>query len=242
MNGFRIWALAVVLYGAFWLWYVGLPRPLTREEIDAHLATVAASGIDATPEQLATVRAFLEADDGHEFFMLNLVRVNPGPVVAPGSSEASDARAVLEGYTRHFMPALFVRAGHPAFFGRAAGGYVEQWNVAPDPGWSFGAAIRYRSRRDMIELVTDARFANAHEFKAAAIATTFAFPTSPGFVMVGPRIWVGLALALVAALAQLASGRSYGMGEMRSMQENSAHIGSHGSGRNHDGDDDRTHL
>ena len=206
MNGVWIWAGALLLYGAFWLWYVGLPRPLTREEIDAHLATIAASGIEATPEQLARLRRFLEADDGREFFMLNLVRVNPGPVVAPGSTEPNDARKVLEGYTRHFMPALFRRGGHPAFFGRAAGGYVEEWNVAPDPGWSFGAAIRYRSRRDMIELVTDPRFADAHAFKAAAIATTFAFPTAPGFVILGPKIWVGLVLALLAALAQLLLG------------------------------------
>ena len=198
-----IWALAVIAYGGFWFWYVGLPRPLTRSEIDAHMATVKTAGMDVTPGQLATLRAFLEADDGREFFMLNLVRVNQGPVLAPGATEMSDARKVLDGYTRHFMPALFRRAGHPAFFGRAAGGYVEQWNVAPDPGWTFGAAIRYRSRRDMIELVVDPRFANAHAFKAAAIATTFAFPTSPGFVMVGPKIWVGLALALLAALGQL---------------------------------------
>jgi hypothetical protein len=206
MSGLWIWIAAIVLYGAFWLWYVGLPRPLTHAEIDAHMASVVASGIDATPEQRATLRAFLEADDGHEFFMLNLVRINQGPVLAPGATEPSAARTVLDGYTRHFMPALFRRAGHPAFFGRAAGGYLEQWNVAPDPGWSFGAAIRYRSRRDMIELVVDSRFANAHAFKAAAIATTFAFPTSPGFVMLGPKIWVGLVLALVAALAQLALG------------------------------------
>jgi hypothetical protein len=206
MSGLWIWIAALSFYGVFWFWYVGMPRPLTRSEIDAHMATVATSGIDVTPDQRAMLRRFLEADDGREFFMLNLVRINQGPVVAPGAPSPSDARTVLDGYTRHFMPALFRRAGHPAFFGRAAGGYLEQWNVAPDPGWSFGAAIRYRSRRDMIELVVDPRFANAHDFKAAAIATTFAFPTSPGFVMIGPKIWVGLVLALLAALAQLALG------------------------------------
>jgi hypothetical protein len=210
MSGLWIWIAALSFYGVFWVWYVGMPRPLTRAEIDAHMMTVAASGIDVAPEQLATLRSFLEADDGREFFMLNLVRINQGPVVAPGATEPSNARAVLDGYTRHFMPALFRRAGHPAFFGRAAGGYLEQWNVAPDPGWSFGAAIRYRSRRDMIELVVDPRFANAHDFKAAAIATTFAFPTSPGFVMVGPKIWVGLVFALLAAFAQLALGAGGG--------------------------------
>jgi hypothetical protein len=204
VSGVWIWAGAIVLYGVFWLWYVGVPRPLTPAEIEAHLATVAGSGIDPTPEQIATLRKFLEADDGREFFMLNLVQIKPGPVTPPGGGEPSDARTVMEGYTRHFMPALFRRAGHPAFFGRAAASYLEQWNVPPDPGWTFGAAIRYRSRRDMIELVVDPRFANAHAFKEAAIASTYAFPTAPAFVMIGPKIWVGLVLALLAALGQLA--------------------------------------
>jgi hypothetical protein len=201
-----IWVGALLLYGAFWLWYVGIPRPLTPAEIDAHLATIAGSKLTIQPEQLARLRAFLETDDGGEFFMLNLVRVNEGKVIGPGSAEPRPAREVLDGYSRHFMPALFRRGGHPAFFGRAAAGYLEEWNVAPDPGWSFGAAIRYRSRRDMIELVIDPRFADAHLFKTAGIATTFAFPTAPAFVVVGPKIWVGLALALAAALLQIGLG------------------------------------
>ena len=205
-----VWAGALLLYGTFWLWYVGIPRPLTPAEIDAHLASVAASTLEIAPEQLATMRAFLEADDGGEFFMLNLVRLQPGKVLAPGSLEPRTAREVLDGYTNHFMPALFRRAGHPAYFGRAAAGYLEHWGVEADPGWSFGAAIRYRSRRDMIELVTDPRFSDAHLYKTAGIATTLAFPTTPGFVVVGPKIWVGLALALLAALAHI------GLGALRS--------------------------
>lgn len=207
MSALWIWAAALAGYLAFHVWYVGVRGPLTPEEIEAHVARLAASPMAPAPERLALLRAFLEADDGREFFMLNLVRVRREPVTAPGASAPAPARQVLDGYTRHFMPALFRRAGHPAFFGRAAGGYLEQWGVAPDPGWSFGAAIRYRSRRDMIELVNDPRFADAHAFKRAAIEQTFAFPTAPGMVVVGPRVWVGLALALVAALAQLALGR-----------------------------------
>jgi len=201
-----LWGAALFLYGGFWLWYVGIPRPLSAAEIDTHLAIVASSKLPVSQEQQKSMRAFLEADDGAEFFMQNLVRLHPGPVIAPGGSKPEKAREVLDGYTRHFMRALFRRAGHPAFFGRAAAGYLEQWNVEPDPGWSFGAAIRYRSRRDLIELVTDPRFAGAHAFKQAAIAKTFAFPTSPGLVVVGPRIWVGLVLALAAALMQIGLG------------------------------------
>lgn len=60
----------------------------------------------------------------------------------------------------------------------------------------------------MIELVLDPRFADSHLYKTAAIASTFAFPTAPGFVMVGPKVWVALALSLLAALAHLAFGRA----------------------------------
>jgi len=66
--------------------------------------------------------------------------------------------------------------------------------------------IRYRSRRDMIELVADPAFAPAHEFKIAAMSHTLAFPLAPGFTVLGPRVWLALLLALLAALGQLALG------------------------------------
>jgi hypothetical protein len=128
-----IWGVALLLYGGFWLWYVGIPRPLTTEEIDAHLAVIAAADLPVGPEQLVQMRAFLEADDGGEFFMLNLVKVSRDKVMAPGATEPQDARTVLEGYTGHFMPALMRRAGHPAYFGRAAAGYLEQGASNPIP-------------------------------------------------------------------------------------------------------------
>jgi hypothetical protein len=65
--------------------------------------------------------------------------------------------------------------------------------------------VRYRSRRDMMELATNPRFLDAHPFKAAAMPATFSFPTAPRLALyAGPRIWVGLALALLAALTHLA--------------------------------------
>jgi hypothetical protein len=200
-----IWTAALALYGVFWLWYVGIPNPLTPAEVDTYLEQVRGAQ-PLEPEQRAALRAFLAADDGGEFFMLNLVRMQPGDVLGPGASEPRPAREVMAGYANHFMPALLRRAGHPAFMGRAAAGYLEQWQVPPDPGWTFGAAIRYRSRRDLIELVVDPRFRDAHLYKFAAVANTFAFPTTPAYVVVGPKIWVALALALLAALAQIGVG------------------------------------
>lgn len=206
MRARWIWGGALLGYGLFALWYDGWRGPLEAHEIDVLIERARTQG-HIEPDRLATVRAFLEADDGGEFFMLNLLRVQPEPVAVPGSDERRPAREVMEGYTKHFMPALFRRAGHPALIGRAAGGYVEHWGVEPDPGWSVAGVIRYRSRRDMMELATDPAFEPAHAFKIAALANTLAFPMSPAFVVAGPRIWVALLFALLAALAHLLLGR-----------------------------------
>lgn len=202
MSAGWIWGAALLGYGLFVFWYDNWRGPLDAKEIEV-LIERARTQSQIEPERLATVRRFLEADDGREFFMLNLLRLQPEPVETPGTGEKQPARRVLEGYTRHFMPALFRRAGHPALVGRAAGGYVERWGVEPDPGWSVAGVIRYRSRRDMMELATDPAFEPAHAFKIVALANTLAFPLSPAFVVAGPRIWVALTLALLAALGHL---------------------------------------
>lgn len=204
--GWTIWLTALGLYAGFRLWYDGLRRPLAPEEVKAGLARLEAQP-DADPARLARVRAFLEADDGREFVMVNLIRLAPHAVAPPDGGAPQPPARVLEAYTRPFLRALLRRAGHPVFVGPAVGGHLESWDVPDDPGWTFTGLIRYRSRRDMLALATHPDFAPIHAYKRAAIASTFAFPAQarlqPGL---SPRIWVGLLLALAAALAHLAAG------------------------------------
>ena len=202
MSAWWIWGAAALLYGAFSLWYNNWRGPLTPAEVEMYMQRATASG-SIEPDRLATLRRFLESDDGNEFFMVNLIAAHQEPVPMPFTGEKKPAREVLKGYTDHFMPALFRRAGHPAFAGPAAAGYLEHWGVETNPGWTFSGVIRYRSRRDMIELATDPKFDPAHVYKIAAMAHTLAFPVTPAITVVGPRVWVGLLLALGAALAQL---------------------------------------
>jgi hypothetical protein len=203
MAAWWIWGGALVLYAAFLLWYDNWRGPVRKAEIEVYLAR-AVQNAQIGPDRLDAVRRFLEADDGREFYMLNLLAVQREPVADPVTGEKKPAADVMKGYTGHFMPALFRRAGHPIFVGRAAGGYVEHWGVEENPGWSASGIIRYRSRRDMIALATDPRFEPAHAYKIAALAHTLAFPVAPAPIFVGPRVWIGLGLALAAALGQLA--------------------------------------
>lgn len=204
MTPALIWFTACAIYGIFSLWYNNFRSPLDDSEVDTCLRHLSADrNADFDADRLEVIERFLRADDGREFYMLNLVRFHPGDVIDPVSGASKPAPRVLEGYTRPFMTALLKRAGHPVFGGRAVGEYVEHWGVEPDPGWSFGAVMRYRSRRDMIELVLDPMFADVHVFKEAAMSNTAAFPISPGFLTFGPRITIALLLALAAAGAHL---------------------------------------
>jgi hypothetical protein len=201
MSALWIWGAALLAYGVFLAWYDNWRGPLTEPEIESALARIETQS-QIEPERMAELRRFLESDDGKEFYMVNLIKTHQQPVPVPGSSEKRPGPEVLKGYTDHFMPALFRRAGHPVFAGPAAAGYLEQWGVERNPGWTFSGVIRYRSRRDMIELASDPRFEPAHAYKAAAMASTFAFPVTARF-FVGPRVWVGLGVVGLAACVRL---------------------------------------
>lgn len=199
------WGLALLAYALFLAWYVNWRGPLSKAEVQSFLADLIATGLEMDGRNdPATLQAFFEADDGREFFMLNLVRFAPGDIPDPESGAPKPARQVMEGYTRMFLPALFARGGHPAIAARKIGGYFDAWGVEADPGWSIIGYMRYRSRRDLAALVLDPRFAGAHEFKFAAMPQTYSFPTKPQIMtLAGPKVWVALALALAAALGHI---------------------------------------
>jgi len=203
MNALWIWLAASATYLGFRVWYDGLRGPLRPEEIEAYLQRIETSDFTDTND-LESLRSFMEEDDGREFIMLNLVRLNPEPAPHPETGELTSATKLLREYLGTFVPQLVRRAGHPLLQARKVGGYVDAWNVEPDPGWSFMGYMRYRSRRDLAELATAPAFLAAHPFKAAAMPNTFSFPTKPMLSLyAGPRVWVGLVLALVAAVIHL---------------------------------------
>jgi len=200
-----IWLCAVLGYLCFWTWYVGWRGPLSRAEIERTMDLLARDP-EIDPDRRERMRGFLESDDGGEFFMVNLIRLQPEPVRGPEGGAPRPAAQLLQGYTGPFMRALLRRGGHPALAGRAAAGYLEAWGVEKNPGWSFVGCSRYRSRRDLAELATMPQFAQIHAFKSAAMANTLAFPIAPARSFFSPRVVVGLAFALAAALAELALG------------------------------------
>lgn len=196
MTAGTIWGFAALCYALFWWWYVGFRTKVTPAEVDSIMQLLAGEG-DWTGQQKEHIRHFLANDDGRDFVMVNLLHLKL-PV--------AESRRNLETYQKIFLGALLRKAGHPVMVARAASGNVE--NVACDhaDNWSAAGMIRYRSRRDLLEMLPDTIGSEHHGLKLASLEKTFAFPASSWFLLGGPRIVCALAIALLAALTQLFVG------------------------------------
>jgi len=203
MINWYVWLSAVAVYGVFRAWYDNRRGRITPAEIDFFLDRGARHGAGDVND-LTIIRRFLEQDDGREFFMVNLVKYT-GDIPHPETGAPTTGQAMLQQYSRSFVKNMLRYGGHPALAARKIGGYVDAWQVPPDPGWNITGFMRYRSRRDMIDMATDPKFNGIHKFKIAGVGETFSFPSQPIVMLLfGPRIWVAMVLLLVAAFIQIA--------------------------------------
>lgn len=204
MSGWIIWGAALLAYILFRLWYDNWSGPLKPAEIEGFLAQIAGR-FEGTGNSLDVMRAFLEADDGREFVMLNLVKAQMEQVEDPKTGQMVQGFDLLKRYSKRFIPVLLRNGGHPGIIGRKVGGYVDAWNTAADPGWTIFGLMRYRSRRDLMKLAADPGFMEGHSDKLLGTLATFSFPAQRMLSFyIGPRVSVALVLGLIAALTQIA--------------------------------------
>ena len=197
----RIWLGLGAIYGAFFYWYTSFGGPLTEAEIDAYLDYFAQRDPPPSAEMLGVLKRFMETDTGDDFVMINVIDLYEAPLPMEGIEPGASGSDALESYMSYMYPALFSRASHPVLFGEAAAPALDLMNAPGMASWTQGAAMRYRSRRDMLEITTNPAFAGSHAFKVAAMRKTIAFPVDPWFSLGDPRLILALLLGLVGALA-----------------------------------------
>jgi len=190
-----LWSILAALYLGFRLWYDGGGGPLTPEEVAHYVARLEQRG--APPERIAKLREFLESDTGSEFVMANFIQFQDDP----------KAQQDMDRYMAHMYPAMFRRASHPVLAGPAVAGALDLWGIENGERWSMVGLVRYRSRRDVMEISTDPAFGEAHAFKTAAIVKTIAVPIEPSVQLGSPRWLVAGALVTLGSLIQLALAR-----------------------------------
>ena len=210
MSPSRVWITLAVVYALFFYWYTSFGGPLTDEEIDHYTAVMRARaeslGGGPDPNFLARLRKFLEDDTGDDFVMVNVIELRDPPGQVEGAPSAASAGEQMARYMEFMWPALLSRACHPVLFGWAAGATMDLMGfdgVEDMQTWSQAGMMRYRSRRDMMEIATNPEFAGRHDFKIAAIDKTIAYPIDPWFHLGDPRLLLGL-LFLVIGLGRQA--------------------------------------
>ena len=180
----RLWASLALLYLLFLGWYDYSGGPLTPAEISQYETSMRDHGMQGTrvPDAL---QAFAADDDGEEFFMVILETYRPGTerFVSPTTGLK-----------------LLRRACHPVASLRGHGvNFISEDGAST---WEHVLLVRYRSRRDFLEIFSQPE-ANDEMFpKLALLEETHAWPNRPELALVGVRPMVLSALLLVGLAGQ----------------------------------------
>ena len=171
------WLVLGVIYITFFLWYSNLSGPLTSEEVEAYLSK---SSGDSNNSEL--FREFLENDDGKAFYMVNYLDLNENPPNLPETGMDASAWDLLDYYYEFMFPNLFSRACHPIFSGAVVSDALDLLNIEEGRTWDHAVIVRYRSRKDMADIVTNSNFFERHAYKLGGLEKTIAVPVTPSLV------------------------------------------------------------
>lgn len=200
----------LLVYLAFLAWYGGRSTPLTPQETEAYIAEIRqrgeAAGHVVNGNLLEELRRLAASDDGNEYYMLNLIRFRTKAQYPPGSPWGGDALEADARYSRAMMPLLFKHGAHPLMLAAPQGRFMDE---AGDTEWSRIALVRYRSRRDMLEMIVDIAALDIGVHKWASIEKTHVFPVRSMFDLFAVRglvavVLIALGMALHALLRRRA--------------------------------------
>lgn len=193
-------AATALLYALFHLWYGGTGSPMAPSEaqelVDRIEARARAANADAyDAELIRSFRVLAERDDGGEFYMLNLMRFREKAQYPPSlaTKYGADVREAARRYNEAVVPALLRRASLPVLLGEYAGPFIP---ASGAERWDQVGIVRYRSRRDMLEMALALARSGDGVHKRASIEHTVVFPVEPVFDLVFVR---GAVFALCAA-------------------------------------------
>ncbi|MEM9773363.1 MAG: hypothetical protein AAF902_02200 [Chloroflexota bacterium] len=177
-----LWLTLTLIYAVFYLWHTPLRGPLTSHEIESNLAKMEmGDGVNGTitPELVR----FFETDDGQSFYMFILnnfsEEANYPDGLYPEIKTGAEAAAL---YNQFVAAALIRRGSYPFFATQKIESIV---NTLDEDAEFFEAAtiVRYRSRRDFLELVTSDGFIEAEVHKWASLENTVVSPSSRLFLL-----------------------------------------------------------
>ncbi len=204
-----LWTVLAGLCGGFLVWHSSWKGPLTDAEISTALTRMAQHEPRDTyrntlqPELAGVALAdFLATDDGRPFYMMNLMSFEdiaqyPGGEGLEGIT-GRDANAI---YARYVIPNLLKRGIYPLIVTDRLTTLADTMGTG-DTEFEQLALIRYRSRRDFLDLVSHPDFADAAVHKWVGLSGTLVAPTAMQLTLL-PTLFVPIALIGIGGLGTL---------------------------------------
>lgn len=170
----------LIAFLAFYAWHTPLRAPLTDAEIDAFMTSQAATaGTNWTDE--AAFEAFLQNDDGRPFVMINLLEYREAAEYPEGTAPQADLTGSQANtyYGQAVLPQLLLRGSYPV---ARATRHTTIINSVGETAGQFESftMVRYRSRRDLIDMLSSDAFQQANIHKWASLENTLVAPSENG--------------------------------------------------------------
>lgn len=199
------YAALVVFYGLFLGWYGGFASAVSEQELESYIEEFKAASHTAPSGPIKYMRNLAASDQGGEFLMVNLMDFRDVAAYPPESPWANDPDPLAADarYSGKIAPLLLKRGSHPMLLGPVTGSFIieGEWG-----NWDSVVIIRYRSVRDMLEMLIEmATLGDVAVHKWASMEKTQVFPIKPSFAFPGLRLLVALFLIALAITVRFAT-------------------------------------
>ena len=207
----KTWLILGAVYIGFFFWYTDMGGKLSQEEIQLfikkHEQNIINDGVSPDSEEFQLridfLKRFMEEDNGKQFIMVNNIEMNKNPGDVVGANPGESADQLMSRYMEYMWPNLLKRASHPIFMSNAVYQSMDLVGIEGAETWDQAALMRYKSRRTMMEIVTNPNMMNRHGFKIAALQKTIAYPVEPFGFYSDMRVIFGMLIAIVGLSIRL---------------------------------------
>lgn len=207
----KTWLILGAVYIGFFFWYTDMGGKLSQEEIQIfikkHEQNIINDGVSPDSEEFQLridfLKRFMEEDNGKQFIMVNNIEMNKDPGDVLGANPGESADQLMSRYMEYMWPNLLRRASHPIFMSNAVYQSMDLVGIEGAETWDQAALMRYKSRRTMMEIVTNPNMMNRHGFKIAALQKTIAYPVEPFGFYSDMRVIFGMLIAIVGLSIRL---------------------------------------
>ena len=207
----KTWLILGAVYIGFFFWYTDMGGKLSQEEIQLfikkHEQNIINDGVSPDSEEFQLridfLKRFMEEDNGKQFIMVNNIEMNKNPEDVVGANPGESADQLMSRYMEYMWPNLLKRASHPIFMSNAVYQSMDLVGIEGAETWDQAALMRYKSRRTMMEIVTNPDMMDRHEFKIAALQKTIAYPVEPFGFYSDMRVIFGMLIAIVGLSIRL---------------------------------------